>query len=110
MHKIDVVINSDAFNDVLQAFAHARVGTFRVSSVKIYDANAPPSGSYRGLPCAVGKDCLKLELIVRDHEVRAALEAVQDAVDSFGHADAEVTVHALDQSTIMTPSVWSRSQ
>ena len=107
MHKVEVVLQPDCLADVSAALRKAKIGPFQASDVTVFDPAAPPDGSYRGARYAIGRGRLKLELIVPDHEVEAAIDAIRDG---FGHGDAELVVLAVRDSVHLRPSPWMRSR
>jgi hypothetical protein len=95
---------------VHEALRKSRVGPFRASEIRIFDPTAPLRGCYRGVPFPVGRDCLKLEWIVRDHQVEATVDAVRHGLDALGEGNAEVVVQAVEESTQLRASVWTRKR
>jgi len=110
MHKIEVVVESDFFPVVHQALRKSRVGAFRASEIRIFDPQAKLNGCYRGVEYPIGRDYLKLEWIVRDHEVEATVDAVRHGLDELGEGNAEVMVQAVEETAQLRPSVWTRKR
>lgn len=109
MRRIDVVIESESFNAVHEALRRARLGPFRASEVRIFDPSKPPEGCYRGAKFPVGVECVRLELIVRDHEVKVAIDAIRDGIEVLAEGDAEIVVGPVEESVHLRPSVWARA-
>jgi nitrogen regulatory protein PII len=110
MHKIEVVVESDLFLVVHEALRKSRIGPFRTSEIRIYDPQAPLNGCYRGVEYPIGRDCLKLEWVVRDQDVEATVDAVRQGLDQLGDGNAELVVQAVEESTQLRPSVWTRKR
>lgn len=108
MHKVEVVLHPDCLAGVGTALRKAKIGPFQASDVTVFDPAAAPEGSYRGARYAVGRGRLKLELIVPDHEVEPAIEAIREAIDDAGRGDAEIVVLPLRDSVHLRPSPWTR--
>jgi nitrogen regulatory protein PII len=110
MHKIEVVVESDSFPMVHESLRKSRVGPFRASEIRIFDPTAPPKGCYRGLQYPIGRDCLKLEWIVRDHQVETTVDAVRRGLDELGEGNAEVVVQSVEETAQLRPSIWTRKR
>ena len=109
MQKIEAVVQSDSLTDVSAALRKAKIGPFQTSDVTIFDPAAAPAGSYRGSRYAVGRGRVKLELIVPDHDVEPAVEAIRDGIDAYGKGDAELVVVAVHDSVHVRPSTRARA-
>jgi nitrogen regulatory protein PII len=107
MQKIEVVIQSECLGGVSEALRKARIALFRACDIKTFDPAAPP-GSYRGASYAVGREQVKLELLVRDHELEPAVEAIREGIDALGIGDAELLVLSVQDSVRLSPSPWTR--
>jgi nitrogen regulatory protein PII len=110
MQQIHVVIHPDCLGGVSEALLKAKIGPFRASDVTIFDPTTPSQGCYRGAKYAIGRACVKLELIALDHEVEAAVEAIQEGVDAFGKGHADLTILPIEDSLRLSPSPWTRSR
>jgi nitrogen regulatory protein P-II 1 len=110
MQKIEVVIQRDCLGSVSEALRKAKIGPLQVIDVTLFDPAAPPDGSYRGARYAIGRERVKLELILRDHELDPAVEAIRDAIDGFGAGDADLLVATVEDSLRLSPSPWTRSR
>ena len=108
MHKLEVVLQADCVGGVSEALRKAKIGPFGASDITIFDPAAAPQGSYRGAPYAIGRERVKLELVVPDHEVEPAVEAIRDGIDAFGEGYAELVVLAVQDSMDLRPSPWTR--
>jgi nitrogen regulatory protein P-II 1 len=108
MQQIEVVLQPECVGGVSEALRKAKIGPFRTSDVTIFDPAAPPDGSYRGTRYAIGRSRIKLELIVPDHEVEPAVEAIRDGIDAFGEGSAELVVLAVQDSVHISASPWMR--
>jgi hypothetical protein len=53
---------------------------------------------------------VKLELTALDHEVEAAIEAIQDGLNAFGNGHADLTILPVDDTMRLSPSPWTRSR
>ena len=117
MQKIEIVIRPDSLGAVAEALRKAKVSSYRVNEVTVFDPSARPSGSFRGASYDVGCERLELGLIVADHETEPTIEAIREGIgrgsDVFGlgHDDAEVVVLAVQDSRRLLPprAPWSRS-
>ena len=110
MHKIEVVVDSDSFHVVHEALRRSRARPFRASEIRLFDPTAPLEGCYRGVQYPIGRECLKLEWIVRDHEVESTVDAVRRGLDELGAGNAEVVVQAVEETSQLRPSVWARKR
>jgi len=110
MHKIEVVLQPDCLADVGAALRRAKIGPFQTSDVASFDPAAAPQGSYRGAQYAIARGRVKLELILPDHEVEPAIEAIREAIDAFGEGEAELVVLGLRDSVHLRPSPWTRAR
>jgi nitrogen regulatory protein PII len=110
MQKIEVVVQSDSFNGVYEALRNAKVGPFRASEVKIFDPAAPREGCYRGAKYPIGRERVKLDMIVPDQDVETTVEAIRDGLDAVGESHAELVVQAVGDSTHLSASVWTRAR
>ena len=107
MQKIEVTLSDDCFTSVYAALRKVKMPSFRASDLKVFDPSAPPA-FYRGAPYPRAHDSLRLEWIVPDQDVEAAIEAIQDGLDDVGEGDAEVVVQAVVEARHLSPSVWTR--
>jgi nitrogen regulatory protein PII len=108
MHKIEVTLQPECLGGVSEALRKAKVGPFQASDVTIFDPMKGPEGSYRGAKYAIGRERVKLELIVQDHEMEPAVEAIRDGIDAFGEGFAELVVLVVQDSMHLRPSPWTR--
>ena len=109
MQKIELVAQSECLGGVSEALRKAKVGPFRASGVTIFDPAAPLDGSYRGGRYAVGRQCVKLELIVPDHDLEPAIKAIREGIDAFGQGEAELLVLTVRDSVRLYPSPRKRA-
>ena len=105
MHKIEIVVQPDCLGRMSEALRKAKIGPFRTSAITVVDPAAPPDGSYRGASYATGRERVKLEFVVGDHEVEPALETIQQGIDAFGSGDAELVVLEVQSSVRVSPSL-----
>jgi len=111
MQKIEVVVQPECLGGVSEALGKAKIGPFQASDVTIFDPTKAPEGSYRGAKYAIGRERVKLELIVPDHEVEPAVEAIREGIEAFGEGGgAELVVLAVQDSVHLSPSPWTRSR
>lgn len=103
MQKIEVLIQPGCVGGVSEALRKAKIGPFRASAVTIFDPAAPPNGSYRGARHAIGRERVKLELILPDCEVEPAVETIREGIDAFGEGDAELVILAVQDSVRLSP-------
>jgi len=96
VHKIEVVVLPDSLSGVSHTLGMAKLGPFQVSDVTIFDP-AAPLGTYRGARHAIGHERVKLELVVPDHDVDSAIDAIQQGLDGFGR-DSEILVLAVEKA------------
>ena len=108
MQKIEVVVQPECLSGVSEALRKAKIGPFRASDVTIFDPTKAPEGSYRGAKYAIGRERVKVELVLPDHETEPAVEAIRDAIDAFGQGDAELVVLVVQDSMHLSPSPWTR--
>jgi nitrogen regulatory protein P-II 1 len=98
MQKIEVAVQPECLNDVSESLRKAKIGPFRASAVTNVDPAAPLQGSYRGASYAIGRDRVRLELVVPDHEVESAIEAIREGIDAWGKGDTELLVLNIQNS------------
>jgi len=108
MHQIEVVLQPDCLGSVSEALRKAKIGPFRASDVTVFDPAAAPEGSYRGARYAIGRERVKVELVLPDHEVEPAVEAIRDGIDAFGEGYAELVVLPVHECVHLGPSPWTR--
>ena len=92
MHKIEVVVQPECLGEVSEALRRAKSGPFVASDVTIFDPSDAPSGSYRGASYTIGRERVKLELIVGDHDVEPTVEAIRKGVGTYGRGGMELIV------------------
>ena len=110
MHKIEIVVQPDCLGRMSEALRKAKIGPFRTSAITVVDPAAPPDGSYRGTSYAIGRERVKLEFVVPDHEVEPALETIQRGIDAFGSGDAELVVLEVQSSVRVSALAASPSR
>jgi len=91
MHKIEVVVQADCVGAVSEALRRVKLGAFRTSPITLFDSELE-HGSYRGATYALGRERIKLELTVADHEMELAVDAIRRGIDAFGRGDTDLMV------------------
>ncbi|HTO70373.1 MAG TPA: P-II family nitrogen regulator [Myxococcota bacterium] len=106
MRKLEFVLQPESLGDVSNALARAKFGAFRASDVTIFDP-AAPQGRYRGTEYTVGRELVKVELVVPDQEVEQALEALRVAFAS-SRSGTEVQIVPIFDSVQIRPASDAR--
>ena len=96
MHKIEVVVQADCLRGVSEALRKAKIGSYRASDITVFEPAKPDDGSYRGASYALGRERVKLELVVAENEIEPAVEAIRGGIEAFGRSDSELVVMPID--------------
>jgi nitrogen regulatory protein P-II 1 len=100
VHKIEVVVQHDRLSDVSEALRRAKIGPFQASEVRLFDPTEKPSGSCRGASYTLGRERVKVELVVAEHEVETAVDAIHRGIGSTGEGDTRLIVLAVEGSLL----------
>jgi len=92
VQKIEVVLGSDCVQSVSDALRRAKIAALQTSPVVLLDLRRGPDATYRGVSYTAGREKAKLELVLPDHEVQFAIEAICEGIEPFGEKDAELVV------------------
>jgi len=90
--KLEVLIESECLGEVIVAFQRASLGTFQATPVATFAPEAHPNAVCRGARHSVGTERTKIEIVLRDQDVDAAIDAIHRGVAPRDAARAELVV------------------
>jgi len=97
MKKIEAIIRTSKFEDVKEALAEKHVNFFTFYEAKGYGHQKGKATVYRGAVYDVGYiGRMKIEIILSEHFVDAAIEAIRSAAHSGENGDGLIMVTALE--------------
>jgi len=99
MKKIEAIVRASKFENVKEALAEKQINFFTFYEVKGYGHQKSESRSYRGTVYDVGYIArIKLEILVSEAFLEAALEAITKAAHTGDKGDGLIYVSKLDQT------------
>ena len=97
MKKIEAIIRTSKFEEVKEALAEKHVNFFTFYEVKGYGHQKGKTTTYRGAIYDVGYiGRMKIEIILSEDFMEAAIEAIRSAAHSGEHGDGLIMVYSLD--------------
>ena len=98
MKKIEAIIRTSKFEEVKDSLAEKHVNFFTFYEVKGYGHQKGKATTYRGAIYDIGYiGRMKLEIILSEHFVDAAIEAIRSAAHSGENGDGLIMVSSLDE-------------
>ncbi len=99
MKKIEAIVRASKFEDVKEALANEEIYFFTFYEVKGYGHQKGKSRSYRGTIYDVGYIArIKLELLLSETFVDAAIKAIQTAAHTGDKGDGLIYVSSLEKT------------
>jgi nitrogen regulatory protein P-II 1 len=99
MKKIEAIVRASKFEEVVEALAKDDIHFLTFYEVKGYGHQKGESRSYRGTVYDVGYIArIKLEIIVSEDFVQAAIHAIETAAKTGEKGDGLIYVSALEQT------------
>lgn len=99
MKKVEAIIRPFKLDEVRDALERADVHGMTVSEVKGYGRSGGRATIYPGAEYVVDfVPKLKLEIVVRDEQVHAVIDAITDAAYTGDTGDGKIFVIAVDES------------
>ena len=92
MKKLEALLESECLDGVLDAFRRASLGAFQATPITTFAPDRHPNAVYRGARHSVGTERLKLEILLRDQDVDAAIDAIRRGVEPRDVACAEIVL------------------
>lgn len=98
MKKIEAIIRTSSFEQVKESLAESHVNFFTFYEVKGYGHQKGKATTYRGAIYDVGYiGRMKIEIILSEHFVDAAIEAIRSAAHTGENGDGLIMVLSLDE-------------
>lgn len=98
MKKIEAIIRTSKFEAVKESLAEKHVNFFTFYEVKGYGHQKGKTTTYRGAIYDVGYiGRMKIEIILSENFVDAAIDAIQSAAHSGENGDGLIMVYSLDE-------------
>jgi len=108
VQKIEVVLRSDCLQAVTEALRNAKISPLQASDVTLFYPDRAPDGRYRGAVYSVGRERVKVELLLPDHDIAFAIEAIRQGIDPCSGSEAELLVLDVRNVVHLGTPRWER--